>query len=243
MLFLFFAEKSIDLPLGGWFILRAKKGGSAVKINEVEALAGITKKNIRFYEEQGLLHPSRNAENGYRDYGDEELRRLEQIKLLRKLGVPIEEIRRIFSGGQTLEDCMRRHLVTLEREQRNLAGSVTVCRALQGESLEGLDTGAVLARMADMEQGGTAFQNRHTQDVRRHLVAPVVISIFMVGLMLAFTMLLAWACLEAPEEAPPVWFLIIVFGCCIAVAAGVVAALVQRVREIGKGEMDDAKRY
>ena len=28
-----------------------------MKINEVEALVGITKKNIRFYEEQGLLKP------------------------------------------------------------------------------------------------------------------------------------------------------------------------------------------
>ena len=38
-----------------------------MKINEVEALAGITKKNIRFYEEQGLLSPRRNADNGYRE--------------------------------------------------------------------------------------------------------------------------------------------------------------------------------
>ena len=36
-----------------------------MKINEVEALVGITKKNIRFYEEQGLLSPRRNSENGY----------------------------------------------------------------------------------------------------------------------------------------------------------------------------------
>ena len=32
-----------------------------MKINEVEALVGITKKNIRFYEEQGLLKPGRNS--------------------------------------------------------------------------------------------------------------------------------------------------------------------------------------
>ncbi|MDD6201101.1 MAG: MerR family transcriptional regulator, partial [Firmicutes bacterium] len=40
-----------------------------MKIKEVEALAGIPKKNIRFYEEQGLLLPKRDSENGYRDYG------------------------------------------------------------------------------------------------------------------------------------------------------------------------------
>ena len=56
-----------------------------MKINEVEQLVGITKKNIRFYEEQGLLNPDRNRENGYRDYSDEDVRTLEQIKLLRKL--------------------------------------------------------------------------------------------------------------------------------------------------------------
>ena len=44
-----------------------------MKINEVETLAGITKKNIRFYEVQGLLSPKRNPENGYRDYGEEEV--------------------------------------------------------------------------------------------------------------------------------------------------------------------------
>ena len=44
-----------------------------MKINEVEALVGVTKKNIRFYEEQGLLSPRRNSENGYRDYGDAEV--------------------------------------------------------------------------------------------------------------------------------------------------------------------------
>ena len=66
-----------------------------MKINEVEAQVGITKKNIRFYEEQGLLSPRRNSENGYRDYGEAEVAILRQIKLMRKLGVPLEEIRRM----------------------------------------------------------------------------------------------------------------------------------------------------
>ena len=39
-----------------------------MKINQVEELVGITKKNIRFYEEQGLINPERNRDNGYREY-------------------------------------------------------------------------------------------------------------------------------------------------------------------------------
>ena len=38
-----------------------------MKIKQVEELVGITRKNIRFYEEQGLLNVAR-AENGYREY-------------------------------------------------------------------------------------------------------------------------------------------------------------------------------
>ena len=64
-----------------------------MKIYQVEELVGITKKNIRFYEDQGLLCPKRNPENDYREYSLADVRTLEKIKLLRKLSVPIEEIR------------------------------------------------------------------------------------------------------------------------------------------------------
>ena len=39
-----------------------------MKINEVEAAVGVTKKNIRFYEEEGLITPGREPGNGYRSY-------------------------------------------------------------------------------------------------------------------------------------------------------------------------------
>ena len=81
-----------------------------MKINEVEQLVGITKRNIRFYEKEGLLSPSRNSDNGYREYGEAEVETLKQIKLLRKLDVPMEEIRRMQQGALTLTDgsCRRR---------------------------------------------------------------------------------------------------------------------------------------
>ena len=77
-----------------------------MKINEVEQLVGITKKNIRFYEDQGLIHPERNKTNGYRDYSEGDVSLLLKIKLLRRLAIPIEEIRRLLEGRLTLRDCM-----------------------------------------------------------------------------------------------------------------------------------------
>lgn len=51
-----------------------KKGGTHMKINDVEKQLGITKANIRFYEKEGLLTPSRSA-NGYRDYTEADIAR------------------------------------------------------------------------------------------------------------------------------------------------------------------------
>ena len=139
-----------------------------MKINEVEALVGITKKNIRFYEEQGLLAPRRNSENGYRDYGEAEVSVLRRIKLMRKLGVSLEEIRQMQAGSLTVADGMRRHLVALERDRENLDQSIRLCGRLTDcrERLEDLDAEAILEEMTVMEQSGTSFQNKQKQDIR-----------------------------------------------------------------------------
>lgn len=216
-----------------------------MKINEVEALAGITKKNIRFYEEQGLLSPKRDAGNGYREYGEAELAALRRIKLLRKLGVPIGEIRLLLEGGQTVGDVMRRHLVHLEREQRNLEQAAALCRELQSFDAPAseLDAEAMLARMETLERGGAVFRDGQKKDVRVRFVAPIVITAVFVALMAAGAALLLWAWRVAPEEAPPLWIVLVLAAVFAAVAVGVVLALIQRLREIVKGELDDARDY
>lgn len=216
-----------------------------MKINEVEQLVGITKKNIRFYEDQGLLSPRRNKENGYREYGEEDVKTLEQIKLLRKLGLPLEEIRLMQSGRSTVADSMRRHLVLLEREKENLAQSEAFCSRLRSEEgmLAALDAHQLLQEMDAMEQDGTAFQNKQHYDVRLSYVAPVIMTVLMILLMAGFMALLIWGFLTDPEDAPPMLFMAVFLFLPVLVIGGVVLALTQRIREIRKGEMDDAKKY
>ncbi len=217
-----------------------------MKINEVEAQVGITKKNIRFYEEQGLLSPSRNSENGYRDYGPKEVAALRQIKLLRKLGLPLEEIRRMQGGGSTVADGMRRHLVTLEREQRNLEQSVELCQKLKNreERLEYLDAGALLEEMERMEREGTTFKDKQMGDTRRiRYVAPIVVTILMTVLMVGIIALMVWAFTMDPAEAPPMPLMALFIAIPAVVILGVLLALYQRLNEIRKGEEDDAKDY
>ena len=216
-----------------------------MKINDVENLVGITKKNIRFYEEQGLLSPRRNSENSYREYGDGEVQTLRRIKLLRKLGVPIEEIRRMLNGSYTVADGMRRHLTSLEREIRNLEQSILLCRELQSMDIpvNALDAEQILVHMEEMEKGGTSFRNKQEQDIRVRYIAPVTVTIFMVALMIALSALILWAYQVSPEDAPPLGVLWAMLGTFAVVGGGIVLALTQRIHEIRKGEIDDAKRY
>ena len=223
--------------------LRNKVNG--LKINEVEALVGITKKNIRFYEAEGLLAPRRNSDNGYRDYGEAEVETLRRIKLLRKLGVPLEDIRQMLSGAHTVGDGMRRHLVTLERERQNLDAAARLCGELADcqERLADLDAAALLEQMAEMEQSGTTFQNKQSQDIRARYVAPVSVTVLMVLLMLGLIWLFLWVFETDPAGAPPLPLLAVFIAVPTVVALGAIVSLVQRIREIGRREIDDARQF
>jgi len=216
-----------------------------VKINEVEALVGISKKSIRFYEEEGLLTPKRNSENGYRNYCDEDVDALRKIKALRKLGLPLEEIRSLQQGRLTVADAMRRHRITLAREEENLRQAQLLCSRLEDPAvtLATLDAQTVLAEMQQMEQEGTTFMNKQKNDMRRRYIAPTVWALVMIVLMAGTIWLFLWAFEADPIGAPPLPLLLLLIAMPAAVILGVGIALYQRFREIGKGEVDDARKY
>ncbi len=63
-------------------------------VKQVSVIAGVTPRTLRYYDEIGLLKPSRVGDNGYRFYDDESLLRLQQILLYRELGMPLDDIKR-----------------------------------------------------------------------------------------------------------------------------------------------------
>ena len=86
---------------------------------EMEARSGVPRANIRYYEAEGLLAPARSG-NGYRDYSEEDLRTLEKIKLLRRLGVTIEALRALRDGRAELSAVLDRRLAEVGGEQAAL---------------------------------------------------------------------------------------------------------------------------
>ena len=69
---------------------------------QAEAATGISRRNLRFYEQQGLITPERNPENDYRDYSSQDIEALKLIRTLRMLDVPLEDIKQCLQGTVSL---------------------------------------------------------------------------------------------------------------------------------------------
>lgn len=213
-----------------------------MKINEVENRVGITKKNIRFYEEQGLIHPERNQENGYRNYSEDDVEVLLKVKLLRKLSIPIEEIRKLETNHLTLSDCMERHLIYLSHEERNLDRIKEICQeiARNGFHMYNLDADRYLQKMKQLEEGGMRFMNIEKKDTKKRKKGTVIAAVIMTLLMFLLMGLVLWGNTQDPL---PIGVLLIILAIPGVVVVGVVLALKQRLKEIEGGEEDEASKY
>lgn len=211
-----------------------------MKINEVETRVGITKKNIRFYEEKGLVSPKRDETNGYREYSEEDVMVLQKVKLLRQLSVPIDEILKLEKGYFTLEDCMHRHIILLDRETENISQNRQICAKIveDGEQFSNMNTEKYLLMMDLMEKEGVRFMNvKDVDKKRRGSILSTVVMIVLMGAMIA---LFVWAQMVDPIPFPIIGILIAMPA---AVIIGVLIALKQRMKQIEGGEEDEARKY
>ena len=61
-------------------------------INEIAKELNITKRAMKYYEEQGLLKVSKDS-NGYRNYSKQDMETLRIVSIYRKLGISISDIK------------------------------------------------------------------------------------------------------------------------------------------------------
>ncbi|GAB7039769.1 MerR family transcriptional regulator [Catenuloplanes niger JCM 9533] len=90
-------------------------------------IAGITSRTLRHYDDIGLLRPARVSPGGLRHYEREQLLRLQQIMLLRELGMSLETIGTVVAGeADRVEQLRRHHRWLIEERDRfdRLAGTV-----------------------------------------------------------------------------------------------------------------------
>ncbi len=118
---------------------------------QVAELSGLSVRALHHYDEIGLLRPRRNAQNGYREYSEEDLDKLQQILFFRQCGFSLERIKKLLSNPRfdraRAFELQKKHLMlekerieamlsTLERTLKTLKGEDSMS---QKEKFKGFD--------------------------------------------------------------------------------------------------------
>ncbi|MFD5431283.1 MerR family transcriptional regulator [Kitasatospora sp. NPDC127067] len=100
-------------------------------IADVARMSGVTARTLRHYDEIGLLPPAWIGSNGHRYYEERQLLQLQQILVLRALGVGLTEIARILGDQVDELEALRGHRRRLVAERDRLdALATTVSRTI-----------------------------------------------------------------------------------------------------------------
>jgi DNA-binding transcriptional MerR regulator len=103
----------------------------AVSIAQVARMAKVTSRTLRHYDDVGLLQPAYADDSGRRFYQREQLVRLQQILLLRELGLGLDRIAEILSGSVSETEGLRLHRKWLLAERDRLDRlAATVARTI-----------------------------------------------------------------------------------------------------------------
>lgn len=90
-------------------------------IHELAQLAGVTARTLRWYDQTGLLKPGRTGENGYRYYGEAQVRRLQDILYYRALGIGLAEIKSCLDAPDfDRVAALRGHLKALKKDRARI---------------------------------------------------------------------------------------------------------------------------
>lgn len=101
-----------------------------MNIKEVEEKTGISRSQIRFYEKEELIKPGRNEKNGYRDYSENDIENLKKVIFLRRLDVPVEDIRSIQKKESSLGSVLKRQYKMLGTKASEYEKLRTICKEM-----------------------------------------------------------------------------------------------------------------
>lgn len=108
---------------------------------EVARLTGISVRTLHHYDAIGLLCPGRNEENGYRQYSEEDMDRLQQILFFKECGFPLTKIQKLLNSSSFNREeafqLQKKYLLhekkrietmldTLNRSMRSMKGEITM---------------------------------------------------------------------------------------------------------------------
>lgn len=134
-------------------------------VGQVAQTLGVTVRTLHHYDEIGLLTPSERSPAGYRLYTDEDLTRLQNVVVYRRLGFQLEEIADLLDGAGPTEvvDHLHRQRATVMTRLEEMRDLVTaIDRALEKEM-----TGVNLTKEEQRELFGDGFSDDYAEEAQQ----------------------------------------------------------------------------
>ena len=212
-------------------------------IQEVEHIVNLSKKSIRFYEDNGLLTPKRNANNQYRMYSEDDVKKLKIIKFLRELGVPIRELKLLDNHKLSLENCMQERIKRIKIEQSKYDKVLSMCNEIikSGETYENIDIENYFLNMNLLNKEGFTMReikSNHKKKILGAILSSCIFSIIFLFLIVIITYLGFFT----DDNIPIILYLFLMFILGIPTLA-IFYNLFIRIKEIRRGEEDEASKY
>jgi MerR family transcriptional regulator, thiopeptide resistance regulator len=122
----------------------------SMTVGELSKVSGVTVRTLHHYDEIGLVVPSERDANNYRRYSSEDALRLQQVLVLRELGIPLDEIAAVLddaTAGNRAE-LLRRHRAALAERR----GKLDTMLAAVDHAIEVLEKGTTTMTNEDMKK-------------------------------------------------------------------------------------------
>jgi len=81
-----------------------------MNIKGVSEKTNLTKRAIKYYEDEGLINSIKDSDNNYREYSEKDIIKLNLIGTLRAVDISIIEIKDVIEGGKSIPDVMKETL-------------------------------------------------------------------------------------------------------------------------------------
>ncbi|MCM1052719.1 MAG: MerR family transcriptional regulator [Ruminococcus sp.] len=211
-------------------------------IQEVASKTGLTKKSIRYYEEEGLLTPIRKS-NTYREFSDDDLKTLKLIKFLRELNVPVNDIKKLKSEEITLEDCMKDRINKINSIEKSYEKIKNMCIEIidNKDTYKNIDVTKYFNEVNILNKKGFSMKDISKRN-KRKIEGAVLSSLMFSSIFIFLICVLTYGTFFVEDSIPIILYLFVMFILGMPIL-GIVINLAKRIKEIKGGEEDEASKY
>ncbi|MDR4324525.1 MerR family transcriptional regulator [Bacillus pseudomycoides] len=138
-----------------------------IHINKVGELTGVTVRTLRYYDQIGLLKPASKTEGGHRLYTNEEIKKLQQVQFLKKVGFSLHEIKNMLaSSAWDWSDSLKSQLSFVMKEQENLKKIELFLREMiHGIAIEGEENWIAIQKIMQLSSKDKEIQQYYRESV------------------------------------------------------------------------------